>query len=120
VLDKYLFKRSSRLRKAHEFKAVKDAGIRIRDRYLIINAKKNHLNYPRIGIIASKKSIPKAVRRNQVRRLIKEWFRMRQKTLPSMDIVVIIAQASRDQQSQVLRECLEKLVQKLTNHCKSL
>ena len=120
MLDSYSLSRLLRIRKASEFKALKHAGIRIRNRHFIFNAKKNQLNHPRIGIIISKRSIPKAVRRNQVRRLIKEWFRINQHHLPLMDIVVIVAQASREQQAKVLQECLENLSQKLTKHCKSL
>ena len=120
VLKKYHFNKWLRIRKAAEFHAVKNADRRVRDRFFIINAKKIHLTTPRLGVIISKRSIPNAVRRNQVRRLIKEWFRLKQYTLPLVDIVVIATYACRDTPSQDLRECLDKLEQKLINYCKSL
>lgn len=120
VLKKHHFNKWLRIRKAAEFRAVKNADRRVRDRFFIINAKNIHLTTPRLGVIISKKSIPSAVRRNQVRRLIKEWFRLEQYHLPKVDIVIIATHACRDTPSQDLRECLDKLEQKLINYCKSL
>ena len=87
VLKKHHFNKWLRIRKVAEFRAVKNADRRVRDRFFIINAKNIHLATPRLGVIISKKSIPSAVRRNQVRRLIKEWFRLEQYHLPKVDML---------------------------------
>jgi ribonuclease P protein component len=50
----------------------------------------NRCEHPRIGIIIAKKSVAKAVRRNKIRRVIKEYFRLSQHRLPNIDVVIII------------------------------
>ena len=42
----------------------------------------------RLGLVVTKKGNPKAVRRNRIKRLIREQFRCRLPGLPSVDIVV--------------------------------
>ena len=42
----------------------------------------------RLGLVVTKKGNPKAVRRNRIKRLIREQFRTRAASLPDVDIVV--------------------------------
>ena len=49
----------------------------------------NGLGYSRLGLILSKKNIKKACKRNQIKRQLKEGFRLSQQQLPCMDYVVM-------------------------------
>lgn len=46
--------------------------------FLQIYAKPNNLNYPRLGLIVAKKMARRAVERNKVKRLLREYFRTNQ------------------------------------------
>jgi ribonuclease P protein component len=48
----------------------------------------NNLHRPRLGVITTKRS-GKAVRRNRVKRLLREFFRHHKGILPLQDIVII-------------------------------
>jgi ribonuclease P protein component len=114
VLDNQCFNRELRLLKYSQFQTVKLHGQRLRDRHFILNAMPNDLGYPRIGLITSKKSLPKAVTRNKMRRCVREWFRANKQKLPSMDFVIIMTYSSATQCFSDINRCLDKLVQRLT------
>lgn len=48
----------------------------------------NDLHRPRLGMITTKR-LGKAVRRNRVKRLLREFFRLHKGILPPKDIVII-------------------------------
>jgi len=52
-------------------------------------ARPNQRPYPRLGLIISKKCAKSAVKRNRLKRLIRESFRHSQQSLAGLDIVVI-------------------------------
>ncbi len=70
--------RSHRLHNADDFSAV----IRFRrvatGDFLQIYVKPNNINYPRLGLIVAKKMARRAVERNMVKRLLREFFRLNQ------------------------------------------
>ncbi len=63
--------------------------VRVGSPNLTLLAIPNHLNHPRLGFAVSKKAAKLAVQRNQVKRVVRESFRLRQNDLPNVDIVVI-------------------------------
>lgn len=82
--------KSHRLHKADEFSAV----IRFRcvatGDFLQIYAKPNNINYPRLGLIVAKKIARRAVDRNRVKRLLREFFRVNHQNhvIVNMDWVI--------------------------------
>jgi ribonuclease P protein component len=88
---KLSFSRQSRLLNAKAYKNVmSEPSFRVSSKYLVILAKNNDLTFPRLGLIASKKNVRKAVSRNQIKRLTREYFRLHQFEFNALDIVVII------------------------------
>ena len=57
---------------------------------LLIKGKYNFLSRPRLGYSIPKRGTKKAHRRNNLKRIIKETFRLRVEHLPKMDFIVII------------------------------
>ena len=60
---------------------------------------------PRLGLVVTKKGTPKANRRNRVKRIIRERFRLTADQLPCADIIVQVFGLLDDAQ---LRQSLDK------------
>ena len=80
-----------RLAKSYEFDAVFDQNnARINSASLLLLAKPNTLGFNRLGMIVSKKSIPKSVQRSKIKRRIRETFRKAMSvSITGWDIVVM-------------------------------
>ncbi len=88
-MRKYFFKKKDKILKRREFLQLKRCGKRIQDRNFIIIYSDGKYEKNRIGITVSKK-LGNAVKRNKIKRLIRENFRMnRDKIAEFMDINVI-------------------------------
>lgn len=86
----YRFSKEMRLRKQREFEAVYEEGVRIRGGTLLVVARKNGLEHPRLGISVSKKKMKRAADRNRFKRLVRESFRLKREKLPvGLDLIVI-------------------------------
>ncbi len=82
------FPKSSRLLKSSDFKEVFRKGRKIVTHTLVFHVLKTNLSGPRLGLAVSRK-VGKAVRRNKVKRRIREVFRTRKNVFPaSYDLVV--------------------------------
>ena len=87
------FRSSQRLRNRREFDAVfRQPSVRLRQGSLRLVARPNTLGVARLGIVVAKRMIKRAVGRNRAKRVIREAFRQAG-GLPSMDIVVRVAQS---------------------------
>jgi ribonuclease P protein component len=82
------FFRADRLLKHSEFQRVKLSGKNRHTAHFIVSMAENNLERPRLGVITTKR-LGKAVRRNRVKRLLREFFRRHKGVLPPQDIVII-------------------------------
>lgn len=86
----YTLPKSRHLRLPAEFAAVYEAKTRESRGPLTVYALPNDLGFPRLGMSVSRK-VGTAVRRNRIRRLIRESFRLLQHDLPQgYDLVVVV------------------------------
>ena len=58
-------------------------------RSVLLLARDNGLDHPRLGLVIGKKSVKLAVERNRLRRIIRDSFRLHQQMLAGLDIVVV-------------------------------
>jgi ribonuclease P protein component len=84
--------RTDRLRKRFEFGRVRDQGRRVYTKSFVILLCPNSEGAQRLGLTVSQK-VGGAVRRNRVKRLLREVFRLERGLFPSSTDVVIIAKA---------------------------
>ncbi|MBM3235571.1 ribonuclease P protein component [Candidatus Poribacteria bacterium] len=83
------FPDSLRLTKKREFEKVYKNGRRYWNKTFVIYIMPNKINITRLGLTVSKK-VGKSVKRNRVKRLIRESFRLSQEQImPGYDIVVV-------------------------------
>lgn len=78
-----------KIRKGWEYRFIYKNGRRKSNRFFVLYYIKNNLGYSRFGISASKK-LGNAVKRNRIKRLIREVIRLREDVKGmSLDIVVV-------------------------------
>ena len=90
--QRYTLPKSRHLRLPSEFSAVYEAKTRESRGPLTVYALPNGLGHPRLGMSVGRK-VGTAVRRNRIRRLIRESFRLLQHDLPEgkgYDLVVVV------------------------------
>jgi ribonuclease P protein component len=104
------FGKDERILKRKEFMAVYDQGKRLSSENFIVLLSPNPSGIRRLGLTVSKK-IGMAVRRNRIKRLLREFFRLHKDRLPPGQDMVIIARkdASSRTYDEVRRE-LEDLL----------
>jgi len=84
------FWKHERVRKRREYLSTYHSGVRIESKNFITVLSRNQLGTKRLGITVTKK-VGNSVKRNRVKRLLREFFRLNKSTLPdSHDIVIIV------------------------------
>lgn len=99
--DGFRFQLRDRLRSPADYQQVKRCGRRWRTRHFGINVALNGLPHHRLGLVVQKRFWG-AVKRNRVKRCLREWFRLSKSLipLPGKDIV-IVAQPGAERLSSV-------------------
>jgi ribonuclease P protein component len=86
----FQFPKSVRLLTSEDYSDVFQAvDLRVSSKHFLILAHGKSLPKARLGIIVAKKHVKLAVQRNRVKRLLRESFRLRQASLPHLDLVVL-------------------------------
>lgn len=68
----------------------------------------NDVGHARLGMAVSAKLIRSSVRRNRIRRVIRETFRMHQHELPAVDLFVVVrAAAAQSGNADLVRHLLQ-------------
>ena len=113
------FPAKMRLRLDRDFRKVYSGKQRVDLGFLTIYALRNSLTHTRIGVSLPRK-VGTAVRRNRIKRLLREGFRLWQQQLPtSLDVVIVV----RPHEPKPLKEYQEALLgamRKLENRCMKL
>ena len=95
-----------------QFKNVFEQPFRASTPEITILARKNNLEYPRLGLTVAKKHLKRAHDRNRIKRLCRESFRLSQHRLPSYDFVIVAKQGIGRLDNRTLWQILDKLWQR--------
>lgn len=87
------FPREARLIKTDEFSSVFNFRKRISGQYLTVYYRYNQLARPRLGLVIGKKTASSSVKRNYMRRVLRELFRHLQSGLKDVDMVIRVHKA---------------------------
>ncbi len=91
-MGSFSFSKKERLLKRKDFVNLNRSGRRIYSKNFLIIIDKNGMEFSRLGITVTKK-IGKAVKRNRIKRLVREFFRLNKEKLPKGYDISIIARA---------------------------
>jgi ribonuclease P protein component len=119
VTGKHPFRPSQRLHTGADFDRVYRHGRRAGDNLFGINALANTSGHARLGMSVSYKSVGKAVRRNYIRRLIRDIFRHACPQLPPLDYVVTSRPGAREASYADMVRSLERLMMDATRRAQS-
>lgn len=85
-----LFDRGRRLLTSADYSGVfRDATYKVAHRHYLLLARPKTAGCARLGLIVSKKNARLATRRNRIKRVVRESFRLRGENLDSLDIVFL-------------------------------
>ncbi|MFF7707274.1 ribonuclease P protein component [Pseudomonas sp. NPDC007930] len=109
------FSREKRLLLPRQFKAVFDSPTgKVPGKNLLILARDNQLEHPRLGFVIGKKSVKLSVERNRLKRVIRESFRHHQQQLAGWDIVIVARKGLGDTDNPELQQHFSKLWKRLS------
>lgn len=104
------FSRDKRLLTPRQFKAVFDGTTgKVPGKQVLLLARANQLDHPRIGFVIAKKSVRLAVERNRLKRVIRDSFRRHQDVIGGWDIVVLARKGMADSDNSELHAHFAKL-----------
>ncbi|AIZ34926.1 ribonuclease P protein component [Pseudomonas sp. K1(2024)] len=108
------FSRDKRLLTPRHFKAVFDSPTgKVPGKNLLILARENGLDHPRLGLVIGKKSVKLAVQRNRLKRLMRDSFRLHQHSLAGLDIVIVARKGLGEVENPELHQHFGKLWKRL-------
>ncbi|MCJ8169430.1 ribonuclease P protein component [Atopomonas sediminilitoris] len=109
------FSRDKRLLTPRHFKTVFDGTTgKVPGKQVLLLARENQLDHPRIGFVIAKKSVRLAVQRNRLKRVIRDSFRRHQEQLVGWDIIVLARKGMADQDNDELHAHFVKLWKRLS------
>ena len=108
------FGREKRLLTPQQFKAVFDSSSnKVPGKNVLLLARENQLEHPRLGLVIGKKSVKLAVERNRIKRQIRESFRHNQNILNGVDVVIVARRGIADLSNIELRQQFDKMWKRL-------
>ncbi|MFH1080007.1 MAG: ribonuclease P protein component [Pseudomonadota bacterium] len=89
-MDRQTFGKNERIRKKRDFLAVYQQGVRNHSNHFTVIAHRNPSGKRRLGITVGKK-VGNAVKRNRLKRLLREFFRLHKEQFPPAQDIVVMA-----------------------------
>ena len=111
------FPRRLRLTRSFEFQQVFKNNTRCADTCITILVGKKKGDCPRLGFAIARKQIPKAVRRNRLKRLFRESFRKAQHRLPAHDLVIMVRREILSCEPEKIRTAVEQHWNSIIKQC---
>lgn len=114
-MREFSLKKEDKLLKSKDYSYLKSSGKKIENKAFILIYKDNELKNSRLGITVSKKS-GCAVKRNRIKRIIREFFRKNRFLIKgSRDINVIAKKSASFEDNHILFQSLKEVFRKIDN-----
>jgi len=89
--SRHTLTKSERIRRRSEFSALFESGRRIHTGNLTVILGRNPSGTRRLGLVVGRRVAKTAVRRNRMKRLLREFFRLNKHRLPASQDILIVA-----------------------------
>jgi ribonuclease P protein component len=106
-----------RLRRKYDFDAAYARGRRLGDGFFSVTVMSNKLDAPRLGTAVGVRVAGGGVARNRIRRIIRESFRLHQREIPAVDLIVSARPRIKGAQAKALHASLEALWKEVAARC---
>lgn len=113
------FTSTQRLHSKAEFDSVYRNSRRSADALFAVHTRPNDSGHARLGLSVSARTVGGAVRRNRVKRLVRESFRLHQLLLPAVDIVINSRPGARAAPNAAIMRSLEHHWRTVVKQCAS-
>lgn len=114
------FSKKAKLIKTDEFSSVFNFRKRISTQHLALHYLPNHQQHARLGLVVGKKVAKRAVDRNYMRRVLREYFRLHQHEITHADIVIRVQKKFSGLDFDSISHQLDELMLKLNRKNKPL
>lgn len=114
---KFAFLSEHRIRNPSEFSVVFSRGKSFAEGCFVFHALKTERNIPRLGILINKRYVRLAAKRNNIRRVIRERFRLMQHQFIGFDLVVSLRDPIDKSTTLEQAKWFEKLFLQLARYC---
>lgn len=112
-MNQYRFGKSYRLLKTDEFSSVFSLRNCQASGLLQVYIRPNGLDHARLGLVMAKKVARAAVARNTMKRIVREWFRLRRPDLQPFDLVIRARRPFGREQTQQAWKQLDSLIARM-------
>jgi len=102
------FLKTDRLNTPNEYSRVFKKANRLSDEFLTVLVSRSTESQAKLGLAIAKKQVKKAVLRNQIKRIVREAFRLRKQALRGFDIVVLCRNKAGNVSKKVLSRSINK------------
>ncbi len=111
------FARTRRLLNARDYSRVFEcAEAKASHKNLLLLARKNELQWHRLGLVIAKKNVRLAVQRNRIKRVAREFFRRLPEDGTPMDVVLLARRGIDQLDNAELSSILQQQWQRLDHH----
>jgi len=107
------FTKKAKLIKTDEFSSVFNFRKRISARYLAVHYQPNDFGFARLGLVVGKKVAKRAVDRNYMRRVLREFFRAQQYKINPVDLVIRVQKKFEKEDFLQIKQEFESLIEKV-------
>ncbi len=101
------FGRAMRMSQPRDIQRVFQDSVKISNAYVTIRARRRAIKTPRLALAIAKKHVSSAVKRNRIKRVVRESFRRNVALLAGLDVVVISLPALAGTDNESLRQALD-------------
>lgn len=110
----FSFGKEDRILKRPRFLVLTKTGRRVHAKHFLVTYRRNRCEHSRLGVTVSKK-VGKAVSRNRIKRLVREFFRINRTCLcGTYDLNIIAKKGAADLPSRQVNQELEGLFHKIS------
>ena len=102
-----------KIKTPRDFRNILSEGTKTHSENFILYVKPNSLGFPRLGVSVGKKASASSVRRNRMKRVLREVFRKNKPAFYSNDVVFVVKNDVSDKKFSGLYSEIKKLVNRI-------